>query len=161
VAYHDNVLYVADTYNHKIKKMSLVTTTSTTYLGSGKPGRRDGTEPGFYEPGGLSVAAGKLYIADTNNHAIRVADLATGAVTTLTVRGLAAPMAVAGFSDTKSCTFPRAITSTRAHRSTTASAVRGLLSPHPSHDLLLLPCRRYRCVRHAVRALAGAAPHRS
>src|SRR5205814_2919504 len=37
---------------------------------------------------------------DTNNHAIRVAELATGAVTTLALRGLAAPVAVAGFSDT-------------------------------------------------------------
>jgi hypothetical protein len=100
VAYHDNILYVADTYNHKIKKIGPATATSTTYLGSGKPGRRDGQEPEFYEPGGLSLAAGKLYIADTNNHAIRVADLATGEVSTLALRGLAAPMAVTGFSGT-------------------------------------------------------------
>jgi thiol-disulfide isomerase/thioredoxin len=100
VAYHDNILYVADTYNHKIKKIGPATATATTYFGSGKPGRRDGKEPEFYEPGGLSLAGGKLYIADTNNHAIRVADLATGAVSTLTLRGLAAPMAVAGFSST-------------------------------------------------------------
>lgn len=100
VTYHDNILYVADTYNHKIKKVGPVTAASTTYLGSGTPGRRDGQEPEFYEPGGLSLAAGKLYIADTNNHAIRVADLATGEVSTLAPRGLAAPMAVAGFSGT-------------------------------------------------------------
>ena len=49
---------------------------------------------------GLSPAAGKLYIADTNNHAIRVVDLATGEVSTLALRGLAAPMAVAGFTGT-------------------------------------------------------------
>jgi hypothetical protein len=91
---------VADTYNHKIKKIGPATATATTYFGSGKPGRRDGKEPEFYEPGGLSLAGGKLYIADTNNHAIRVAELATGAVSTLTLRGLAAPMAVAGFSST-------------------------------------------------------------
>jgi len=100
VAYHDNILYVADTYNHKIKKIGPATAAATTYLGSGKPGHRDGKEPEFYEPGGLSLAAGKLYIADTNNHAIRVAELATGAVSTLALRGLAAPMAVAGFSGT-------------------------------------------------------------
>jgi thiol-disulfide isomerase/thioredoxin len=100
VTYHNNVLYVADTYNHKIKKIGPTTATATTYLGSGKPGRRDGKEPEFYEPGGLSIAAGKLYIADTNNHAIRVADLATGEVLTLALRGLAAPMAIAGFSGT-------------------------------------------------------------
>ena len=41
----------------------------------------------FHEPGGLSVAGGVLYIADTNNHAIRVADLASREVTTLELRG--------------------------------------------------------------------------
>ena len=31
---------------------------------------------------------GKLYVADTNNHAVRVADLETGEVSTLELRGL-------------------------------------------------------------------------
>ena len=39
----------------------------------------------FHEPAGVSVAKGKLYIADTNNHVIRVADLVTGDVTTLEI----------------------------------------------------------------------------
>ena len=39
----------------------------------------------FYEPGGLSVADGRIYVADTNNHAVRVIDIATGAVSTLNV----------------------------------------------------------------------------
>ncbi|MFN2190517.1 MAG: hypothetical protein ACK2T3_17270, partial [Candidatus Promineifilaceae bacterium] len=37
----------------------------------------------FNEPGGLSVGDGNLYIADTNNHVIRVADLSNGEVSTL------------------------------------------------------------------------------
>jgi hypothetical protein len=36
----------------------------------------------------VSVAFGKLYIADTNNHAIRVADLKTKRVETLQIKGL-------------------------------------------------------------------------
>ena len=36
----------------------------------------------------MSVAFGKLYIADTNNHAIRVADLKTKRVETLQIKGL-------------------------------------------------------------------------
>src|SRR6266508_4076409 len=48
----------------------------------------DGEMAQFYEPGGVSVADGKLYIADTNNHAIRVADLHTKQVTTLQLTGL-------------------------------------------------------------------------
>jgi hypothetical protein len=100
VTYHDGLLYLADTYNHKVKKLYPTMAAVSTYLGSGKPGRTDGKAAAFYEPGGLSVAAGKLYIADTNNHAIRVADLTTGEVSTLELRGLPLPSAMAGFSDT-------------------------------------------------------------
>ena len=42
--------------------------------------------PSFYEPGGLSVAGDKLYVADTNAHRIRVVDLKTKAVTTLQLK---------------------------------------------------------------------------
>ena len=47
--------------------------------------------PSFYEPGGLSVANGKLYVADTNNHAIRVIDLKTKQASTLRINGLTPP----------------------------------------------------------------------
>jgi thiol-disulfide isomerase/thioredoxin/DNA-binding beta-propeller fold protein YncE len=97
VALHRDRLYVADTYNHKIKSISPHLKTSQTYLGNGRRGMEDGTMAEFYEPGGLSIAGAKLYIADTNNHAIRVADLASGEVSTLKLTGLAIPDAVAGF----------------------------------------------------------------
>lgn len=74
-------LYVADTYNSKIKIIDPTTRESKTLFGG--QGYRDGKTPLFWEPGGLSYADGKLYIADTNNHAIRVVDLAAGEVTTL------------------------------------------------------------------------------
>ena len=82
---------MADTYNHKIKRVGPGLRTSVTFLGSGQPGFRDadtGQEAEFYEPSGLSIADGRLYIADTNNHAIRVADLETGRVSTLQITGL-------------------------------------------------------------------------
>lgn len=84
VAYHEGLLYVADTYNSKIKRLDPVTRAVTTFLG-GDRGWQDGvgSEARFDEPGGLSIAQGQLYIADTNNHLIRVADLATGRVRTL------------------------------------------------------------------------------
>ncbi len=47
---------------------------------------RDGVEPQFYEPGGLSGANARLYVADTNNHAIRVVDLAMQSVSTLELK---------------------------------------------------------------------------
>lgn len=78
-------LYVADTYNNKIKRVNPATRQSTTLLGDGTAGYRDGDVPLFDEPGGVSVSGDKLYVADTNNHAIRVADLATGRVATLAI----------------------------------------------------------------------------
>jgi sugar lactone lactonase YvrE len=88
LAFADGVLYVADSYNHKIKRCDPAARRVTSWLGSGEPGHRDGSaeKAQFSEPGGLSFADGKLYVADTNNHAIRVCDTATGKVRTLEVR---------------------------------------------------------------------------
>jgi DNA-binding beta-propeller fold protein YncE len=88
VVYYDGILYVADTYNNKIKKVSPTTRNAQSYLGVGEPGLRDGEKPLFDEPAGVSIANNKLYIADTNNHVIRVADLKTGRVTTLEIKGV-------------------------------------------------------------------------
>ncbi|MBI1389312.1 MAG: redoxin domain-containing protein [bacterium] len=85
VAWHDGVVYVADTYNHKIKAANLSARTIETIAGTGKPGVGTEDAPQFYEPGGLSYANGKLYVADTNNHAIRVVDLKTRRVETLSI----------------------------------------------------------------------------
>ena len=88
VVHHNGALYVADTYNNKIKLISPEAKTSTTFLGTGVGGYRDGISAHFDEPAGLSIAFGKIYIADTNNHAIRVADLNTRKVETLAIKGL-------------------------------------------------------------------------
>jgi len=84
--WHENKLYVADTYNHKIKIVDPAAQTATTFAGDGKPGKEDGKAPRFYEPGGLAILGDKLYVADTNNHAIRVIDLKTKETTTLNLR---------------------------------------------------------------------------
>src|SRR3989338_1997605 len=88
VANYNNLIYVADTYNHKIKIVNPVDNTCITFAGDGQPGFTNGKEPRFYEPGGLSFANNKLYIADTNNHAIRVIDMKTREVNTLQIKGL-------------------------------------------------------------------------
>ncbi|HHT9106815.1 MAG TPA: NHL repeat-containing protein, partial [Candidatus Wujingus californicus] len=88
VSNHDDLVYVADTYNHKIKVVNPVDNTCITFAGDGHPGFIDGKNPQFYEPGGLSFANDKLYVADTNNHAIRVIDMKTKEVSTLQIKGL-------------------------------------------------------------------------
>lgn len=81
------LVYISDTYNNKIKRLDSEKRTITTLAGTGDPAHADG--PGevaaFYEPHGLSVYDGKLFVADTNNHAIRVVDLESCRVSTLDV----------------------------------------------------------------------------
>ena len=93
IAAVDGEVYVADTYNHKIKRLHTSTGHLKTVAGTGMAGWRDGAaaQAQFYEPGGLSAAAGQLYVADTNNHRVRVVDLNTLGVTTLPLRGLTPP----------------------------------------------------------------------
>ncbi|HKG12080.1 MAG TPA: hypothetical protein VKB12_02030, partial [Pyrinomonadaceae bacterium] len=84
-------LFIADTYNHKIKTLDPRARKVSTFAGAGRPGQADGERASFYEPGGLSVARGRLYVADTNNHAVRVVDLSTRRTKTLVMTGLKPP----------------------------------------------------------------------
>ncbi|MFN8418620.1 MAG: hypothetical protein U0528_05155 [Anaerolineae bacterium] len=77
-------LYIVDTYNSKIKVITINAKSSQTLFGS-SAGYQDGNMASaqFNEPGGISYATGKLYIADTNNNLIRVADPGRRGVTTV------------------------------------------------------------------------------
>jgi DNA-binding beta-propeller fold protein YncE len=89
VVYVDGKLYVADTYNSKIKVIDPAWRECRTFLGGEPDGWLVG--PLFNEPGGISHGDGKLYVADTNAHRIRVVDLKTKTVTTLKLQGVEAP----------------------------------------------------------------------
>ncbi len=93
VEYTQNYLWVADTYNHKIKRVDHRTGRCETLLGTGQAGLTDGQglQTQFYEPSGLSAIASHLYVADTNNHVIREVELDTLNVRTLNFPGLCAP----------------------------------------------------------------------
>ncbi len=69
---NDDELYVADTYNHKLKRLYLNNRRVETVAGTGKPGRGSGRalEAALNEPGGLAVLDGDILIADTNNNRI-------------------------------------------------------------------------------------------
>lgn len=89
VAYVNGLLYLADTYNHKIRTVNPATGQVNTVAGTGNAGDSDGsTAAAFNEPGGVSGGNGVLYIADTNNNAVRVLDLKTGGVSTLKLSNL-------------------------------------------------------------------------
>jgi thiol-disulfide isomerase/thioredoxin len=90
LAYGNDHLYIADTYNNKIKACVPKTHTVHTLVGAHKAGEGD-NPPHFYEPGGLSVAGSDLYVADTNNHKVRVVDLKGRAVKTIELAGFSAP----------------------------------------------------------------------
>lgn len=90
VAYHEGKIYVADTYNNKIRVVDAETGAVDTFVGDGTPGNTD-SPARFDEPAGLNFAEGKLYVADTNNHLIRVIDVETREVSTLQIAGLEPP----------------------------------------------------------------------
>ncbi|MAU10114.1 MAG: hypothetical protein CL607_09855 [Anaerolineaceae bacterium] len=80
-------IYIADTYNSKIKLYDPETQETNTLFGqTGNGGYRDGGADvaAFDEPGGLDYVDGTLYVADTNNHVIRVIDLEAETVETVT-----------------------------------------------------------------------------
>jgi|GEM_PF-1602335 len=75
-------LYVTD--NHAIRKIVISTGNVTTLAGSpGSPGATDdtGTAARFNLPIGITTDGTNLYVADTNNYAIRQVAIATGKVT--------------------------------------------------------------------------------
>ena len=95
VAVYDGRVIIADTYNHKIKMLDPRTRRVWTIAGTGVPGHSDGggSRAQFHEPGGVSVADFTLFVADTNNHAVRTIDLRSFVVSTLALEGLAPPAA--------------------------------------------------------------------
>jgi hypothetical protein len=90
VDWSDGKLYIADTYNNKIKVYDPRTRGVETLVGAHAPGDGD-VPPRFYQPGGLSMAHPHLYVADTNNHKVRVVDLKEKTARTLEFDGLKPP----------------------------------------------------------------------
>ena len=69
-------LYIADTGNHRIRRMDTAGNV-TTYAGTGVAGHADGSNATFNAPRGIVVDHdGNLYVADTGNHIIRRIDTA-------------------------------------------------------------------------------------
>ncbi|PSB35248.1 thioredoxin-like domain-containing protein [Stenomitos frigidus] len=93
LVYAQGSLWIADTYNHKLKQLHPATQTCQTIAGGIASGFEDGmgTAVCFSEPSGLAHASDRLYLADTNNHAIRCMHLKSLEVTTLPLQQLCSP----------------------------------------------------------------------
>jgi len=90
-------IYVSDTLNHTIREVTAAGVVTTIAGTAGMSGFTDatGSAAQFHGPQGLALdASGDLFVADTNNNAIRKLVLATGAVTTV-----AGQSGVAGSTD--------------------------------------------------------------
>ncbi len=92
-------IFIADTGNQRIRRVSAADGRISTIAGSGAPGFSGDGGPAanamisLAYPGTLALdAAGDLYFADRNNHRIRKITLSTGVITTVAGTG------VAGFS---------------------------------------------------------------
>jgi sugar lactone lactonase YvrE len=85
-------LYIADSANHRIRKITLATGIITTVAGDGTQGDAGDSGPALAasidSPQGLAVdAAGSIYLADTHNHRVRKITAVTGIITTLAGTG--------------------------------------------------------------------------
>ncbi len=92
VAWQTGGLFIADTYNSKIKLLDFASGEVATLPLRTAPSEVGSPGVVLNEPGGISLADDNLYIADTNNPAIKVVDLNGGnVISTLEITGLAPP----------------------------------------------------------------------
>lgn len=110
IAAGDDELFVADTYNHVIRRIDFSDTEVTTVAGSPQVEGFSDSEDGevlFHRPTSLAIDENYLYITDTFNNRIRRMNLATYEVDTLVGSGDA--MTVDGVGQNASLDSPRAI----------------------------------------------------
>lgn len=81
------VLYLADSFNNKIKRVDVDRREAVTVAGTGEQGDSDGDalDAEFREPSGLALHNDVLYITDTHNHRIRTLNLGRYEVGTLSL----------------------------------------------------------------------------
>jgi thiol-disulfide isomerase/thioredoxin len=90
VAYHEGGLFVADTYNHKIKHVNLKTHECEAWIGSGSRG--NGLDPvQLSEPADMVIVGNQMIVADTNNHRLLSVDLKSRHADEFVIKGLNPP----------------------------------------------------------------------
>jgi sugar lactone lactonase YvrE len=106
-------LYIADTHNHRIRKITVTTGIISSIAGTATTGYNgdngSATTATLALPHGLTIdVAGNLYLADTANHRIRRIDATTGIITTIAGQGTQTYRGDEGPATTASLDTPRA-----------------------------------------------------
>ena len=106
----DGRVFVADTFNNRIRVISADGATVSTYAGDGVSAFADGSTSTarFSSPRGIAVAAdGRLFVADERNHRIRV--ISADGATVSTYAGDGVSTFADGSTSTARFNFPRGI----------------------------------------------------
>jgi thiol-disulfide isomerase/thioredoxin len=82
LVFSGGALFIADSYNHKIKRLDLAKKRIETVFGKERGNGKDS----LFEPGDVAVSGDALFIADTNNSRIVRYDIKTKAATELVLR---------------------------------------------------------------------------
>lgn len=87
----DGHVYVADTMNHRVRRVDAKTGVISTFVGVGQPRFSGDGGPsihaGLNEPAALAVYGSRLYVADQSNNRVRMIDLLTGTISTVAGTG--------------------------------------------------------------------------
>jgi trimeric autotransporter adhesin len=107
-------IYIADTYNYRIRMVTKTTGIITTAAGNGTYGYSgDGglaTSASLRFPNGVSVdASGNIYIADTNNNRIRMVTKTTGIITTVAGDDASGYSGDGGLATSATLNYPHAV----------------------------------------------------
>jgi uncharacterized repeat protein (TIGR01451 family) len=108
-------LYISDTFNHRIRRVSAATGLITTIAGTGKVGYSGNGDPAtgaeLFYPGEVALdAAGNLFIADSGNSAIREVSAATGVITTVAGDGTYGYSGDGGPATSAELNYPEGVT---------------------------------------------------
>jgi hypothetical protein len=92
--HHLGNIYIADQYNHRIRKVTVSIGIISTIAGTGTASYSGdngaATSATLFNPYGVGLdTAGNVYIADTVNHRIRKVTISTGIITTFAGTGTA------------------------------------------------------------------------
>ena len=137
-------IFIADTYDDRIREVNHSTGIITTVAGNGQVGYGSDGDGGpaiaapLYRPEGLALdSVGNLFISDTEGQRIREVNHSTGIITTVAGNGIRVTAATAALPPAPNCKIPGVLRWTPAEISslpisrTTASVGSPLICPSP------------------------------